>query len=117
MEAESAYDLIHDGSARPNLATFVTAWMEPTAEKLMAESFDKNLTDKGEYSVAAKIEERCVKILSDLFYSPETGVGAPAFDSSEAVMLAAMVFKRKYRMPSSSIAATQQTVPLGGQSP
>lgn len=117
MEAESAYDMILDGSARLNLATFVTTWMEPPVEKLMAESFDKNLTDKDEYPAAAKIEERCVNILSDLFPSPETGVGASASGSSEAVMLAAIVFKRKYRMPSSSIAAARESVPLGGQSP
>lgn len=41
------YRLIHDellldGSSRLNLATFVTTWMEPQAEVLMAESFDKN---------------------------------------------------------------------------
>jgi glutamate decarboxylase len=45
LDPETAYNLIHDelmldGNARLNLATFVTTWMEPQAEKLMAESFD-----------------------------------------------------------------------------
>jgi len=44
MDPDLAYQLIHDellldGSARLNLATFVTTWMEPQAEKLMAECF------------------------------------------------------------------------------
>ncbi|MFP6663458.1 MAG: glutamate decarboxylase [Deltaproteobacteria bacterium] len=102
MAADSAYNLIHDelmldGSARLNLATFVTTWMEPTAEKLMAETLDKNLIDKDEYPAAAKIEERCVNILSNLFHAPETGVGASAVGSSEAVMLAGMAFKWNWR--------------------
>jgi len=28
-----------DGSSRLNLATFVSTWMDPQAEKLMAETF------------------------------------------------------------------------------
>ena len=41
MTADQAYNLIHDelmldGNAKLNLATFVTTWMEPAAEKLMA---------------------------------------------------------------------------------
>ncbi len=47
---EVAYRLIHDellldGSSRLNLATFVTTWMEPEADRLMAEAFDKNMID------------------------------------------------------------------------
>ena len=53
LDPEAAYSLIHDelmldGNARLNLATFVTTWMEPQAEKLMAETFDKNMIDKDE---------------------------------------------------------------------
>ena len=40
MDPDAAYQLIHDellldGSSRLNLATFVSTWMEPQAEKLM----------------------------------------------------------------------------------
>ncbi|WP_241780888.1 pyridoxal-dependent decarboxylase, partial [Acidithiobacillus thiooxidans] len=64
MPAQTAYQLIHDelmldGNARLNLATFVTTWMEPEAEKLMAETFDKNMIDKDEYPQTAEIETRC----------------------------------------------------------
>ncbi len=102
LDPETAYNLIHDelmldGNARLNLATFVTTWMEPQAEKLMAETFDKNLIDKDEYPFTAMIEERCVNIVSRLFHAPDTGVGASAIGSSEAVMLAGMAFKWRWR--------------------
>lgn len=102
LSADTAYNLIHDelmldGNARLNLATFVTTWMEPQAEKLMAESFDKNMIDKDEYPFTAMIEERCINIVTRLFNAPETGVGASAIGSSEAVMLAGMALKWKWR--------------------
>ncbi len=102
MAPDSAYNIIHDelmldGNARLNLATFVTTWMEPEAERLMAEAFDKNMIDKDEYPRTAAIEERCVNIVSNLFHAPEQGVGASAIGSSEAVMLAGMALKWKWR--------------------
>jgi glutamate decarboxylase len=102
LDPETAYSLIHDelmldGNARLNLATFVTTWMEPQAEKLMAETFDKNMIDKDEYPFTAMIEERCINIVSRLFNAPETGVGASAIGSSEAVMLAGMALKWRWR--------------------
>ena len=63
MPADVAYQIVHDelmldGNARMNVATFVTTWMEPQAEKLMAECFDKNMIDKDEYPQTAEIERR-----------------------------------------------------------
>ena len=46
-------ELILDGNARLNLATFVTTWMEPEAEQLMAECAAKNMIDKDEYPQTA----------------------------------------------------------------
>ncbi|MGH8224929.1 MAG: glutamate decarboxylase [Gammaproteobacteria bacterium] len=104
MEPAVAYRLIHDelmldGNARLNLATFVTTWMEPEAEKLMAETFDKNMIDKDEYPQTAAIEERCINMVARLFNSPEheEAVGASAIGSSEAVMLAGMAMKWLWR--------------------
>ena len=69
LAPEVAYQIVHDelmldGNARLNLATFVTTWMEPQAERLMAECFDKNMIDKDEYPQTAELELRCVAILS-----------------------------------------------------
>ena len=102
MASDTAYDIIHDelmldGNARLNMATFVTTWMEPKAEKLMAECFDKNMIDKDEYPQTAAIEERCINIVSNLFHAPDQGVGASAIGSSEAVMLAGMALKWRWR--------------------
>ena len=104
MTADNAYQLIHDelmldGNARLNLATFVTTWMEPEAEKLMAETFDKNMIDKDEYPQTAAIEERCINMVARLFNSSEQeeAVGASAIGSSEAVMLAGMAMKWRWR--------------------
>jgi glutamate decarboxylase len=102
MLPQLAYDIIHDelmldGHARLNMATFVTTWMESQAERLMAEAFDKNLIDKDEYPRTAAIEERCINIVSDLFNAPDQGVGASAIGSSEAVMLAGMALKWRWR--------------------
>lgn len=104
MEARTAYELIHDelmldGNARLNLATFVTTWMEPEAEQLMAESFSKNMIDKDEYPQTAMIEERCINMVARLFHAPEGGqaIGASAIGSSEAIMLAGMALKWKWR--------------------
>ena len=68
LPPDVAYQIIHDelmldGNARLNLATFVTTWMEPQAEKLMAECFDKNMIDKDEYPQTAEVEMRCVNML------------------------------------------------------
>ena len=72
----AVYRLIHDellldGSSRLNMATFVTTWMEPEADRLMAETFDKNMIDKDEYPQTAEIERRCVNIVADLFNAPD----------------------------------------------
>ncbi|MDN4613967.1 glutamate decarboxylase [Leifsonia sp. F6_8S_P_1B] len=103
VAAESAYRLIHDellldGSSRLNLATFVTTWMDPEAATLMAEAFDKNMIDKDEYPATAEIERRCVAIVADLFHAePGTPTGAATIGSSEAVMLAGLALKWRWR--------------------
>jgi glutamate decarboxylase len=101
VPADSAYQLIHDellldGSARLNLATFVTTWMEPQARALMDECVDKNMIDKDEYPQTAELERRCVSILADLWHAPdsESATGCSTTGSSEACMLAGLALKR-----------------------
>src|ERR1700756_5450815 len=101
---ENAYELITselllDGQARLNLATFVTTWMPSQPERLMAQTANKNLIDKDEYPQTAEVERRCVRMLADLWSSPdaEQTVGASTTGSSEACMLAGMAFKWGWR--------------------
>jgi glutamate decarboxylase len=101
---DEAYDMISselllDGSARLNLATFVTTSMPEKAARLMAETADKNMIDKDEYPQTAEIERRCVNIIAHLWNSPshETATGCSTTGSSEAVMLGAMALKWRWR--------------------
>jgi len=91
-------ELMLDGNARLNLATFVTTWMEPQARELMAECADKNMIDKDEYPQTAELERRCVNILADLWHAPdpEAIIGCSTTGSSEACMLAGMALKRRW---------------------
>ena len=92
-------ELILDGNARLNLATFVTTWMEPQARLLMAECLDKNMIDKDEYPQTAELESRCVNILADLWHAPEgmDATGCSTTGSSEACMLAGMALLWRWR--------------------
>ena len=103
-DPDAVYRFIHDellldGSSRLNMATFVTTWMEPQAERLMAETFDKNMIDKDEYPQTAEIERRCVNVVADLFHAPVEGnaIGVSTIGSSEAVMLGGLAMKWRWR--------------------
>ena len=104
MSPDAAYQVVHDelmldGNARLNLATFVTTWMEPQAMLLMAECLDKNMIDKDEYPQTAELEMRCVNILSRLWHAPDTDVatGCSTTGSSEAAMLGGLALKRLWQ--------------------
>src|ERR1700735_4613760 len=91
-------ELILDGNARLNLATFVTTWMEPEAERLMAECFSKNMIDKDEYPQTAELERRCVSMLSHLWHADDaTPTGCSPTGSSEACMLGGMALLWRWR--------------------
>jgi glutamate decarboxylase len=102
--SEVAYDLLSnelllDGSARLNLATFVTTWMPERAAALMSNTADKNMIDKDEYPQTAEIERRCVNIIGRLWHAPGTGdvTGTSTTGSSEAAMLGGMALKWRWR--------------------
>jgi glutamate decarboxylase len=104
LPPDVAYQIIHDelmldGNARLNVATFVTTWMEPQAERLMAECFDKNMIDKDEYPQTAEIESRCVNMLGRLWHAPDIdeATGCSTTGSSEAAMLGGLALKRRWQ--------------------
>jgi len=74
--------------------------MDPEAERLMAETFDKNMIDKDEYPQTAAMESRCVSMVADLFHAPgeaKDAIGVSTIGSSEAVMLAGLAMKWRWR--------------------
>src|SRR5580698_10831230 len=104
MPPSTAYHLIHDelimdGSSRFNLATFCGTWMESEAQKLMTETFDKNMIDKDEYPQTAELELRCVHMLAQLWHAPdaENTIGTSTIGSSEACMLGGLALKWAWR--------------------
>jgi glutamate decarboxylase len=99
-----AYQIIHDemnldGNPSLNLASFVTTWMEPQAEKLILETINKNLIDQEEYPQTGVIQERVVNILANLYNAPRQHeyVGTSTVGSSEAIMLGLLAHKWRWR--------------------
>jgi glutamate decarboxylase len=104
LDAEVAYQLVHDelnldGNPALNLASFVTSWMEPAADRLATETLNKNMIDQDEYPRTEVIHERVVTMLGRLFHAPadRTPVGTATIGSSEAIMLALLAHKRTWQ--------------------
>ena len=104
MSADAAYQLVHDelnldGNPALNLASFVTSWMEPQADKLATETLNKNLIDQDEYPQTEVVHQRVVSMIGRLFHAPagETPTGTATIGSSEAIMLAMLAHKRSWQ--------------------
>ncbi len=92
-----ALDLALEGDPIRNLATFVTTWMEPEAQRIISGNLHRNFIDHAEYPRTAEIEQRCIRMLADLFHAPAETTGARTQGSSEAIMLGALSLKWNWR--------------------
>jgi glutamate decarboxylase len=90
-------ELALEGDPNRNLATFVTTWMEPEAQRLIAENLYRNFIDHAEYPISAEVEQRCIRMLADLYHAPGETTGARTQGSSEAIMLGALSLKWKWK--------------------
>jgi len=90
-------ELVLEGDPNRNLATFVTTWMEPEAQRLIAENLYRNFIDHAEYPISAEIEQRCIRMLASLYHAPGETTGARTQGSSEAIMLGALSLKWKWK--------------------
>jgi glutamate decarboxylase len=112
-------ELILDGNARLNLATFVTTWMEPQAALLMHECDSKNMIDKDEYPQTAELERRCVNILAHLWHAAGAtdadgaATGCSTTGSSEACMLAGLALLWRWRAGRPAGAAGRPNLVMG----
>ncbi|CEN21206.1 glutamate decarboxylase [Paraclostridium sordellii] len=92
-------ELMNEGNARLNLATFCQTYMEEEATKLMSETLEKNAIDKSEYPQTTEMENRCVDMIANLWNAPKDMdyIGTSTVGSSEACMLGGMAMKFRWR--------------------
>jgi glutamate decarboxylase len=90
-------ELALEGDPQRNLATFVTTWMEPEAQRIIGENLYRNFIDHAEYPISAEVEQRCIRMLADLYHAPGETTGARTQGSSEAIMLGALSLKWKWK--------------------
>jgi glutamate decarboxylase len=118
MDPDTALQLVRDelmldGNARLNLATFVTTWMEPQAGQLMADCASKNMIDKDEYPQTAELERRCVNILADLWHAADPATGCSTTGSSEACMLGGLALLWRWRARQRASTAGRPNLVMG----
>src|SRR6476619_1946903 len=111
-------EVMLDGNARFNLATFVTTWMDEEADRLYAATFDKNMVDKDEYPQTAEIEARCVRMLGELWHAPHAAdsVGTSTTGSSEGCMLGGLALKRRWQtaLCTDGVTTDKPNIVMGG---
>lgn len=92
-------ELTLDGTTNLNLATFVDTYMEPEAEALLAAQMKKNAIDSDEYPRTQELQDRCVRMLADLFHVPvgTTTAGTSTVGSSEGCILGGLAMKLRWR--------------------
>lgn len=92
-------ELLDEGNARMNLATFCQTYMEPEADQIISDTLQKNMIDKSEYPKTAELEQRCVNIVANLWHASddEKFIGTSTIGSSEACMLSGMAMKFSWR--------------------
>lgn len=92
-------ELMMDGNARQNLATFCQTYLDEYQHELMNAAITKNMIDKDEYPQTAEIERRCIAMIADMWHSPQprTTMGTSTIGSSEAAMLGGLALLRKWQ--------------------
>src|SRR6201990_1430272 len=69
--------------------------MEPQARRVIAENLHRNYIDHAEYPQTAVIEQRCIRMLADLYHAPGETTGTRTQGSSEASMGGRLALKWK----------------------
>ncbi|KAF1808837.1 glutamate decarboxylase [Eremomyces bilateralis CBS 781.70] len=92
-------ELSLDGRPALNLASFVSTYLEPEAERLLKDNYNKNLADSDEYPTLMDIHARCVSILANLWHVQpgERAIGTATTGSSEAIQLGGLAMKRRWK--------------------
>ncbi|MFB7634584.1 glutamate decarboxylase [Streptomyces sp. NPDC056149] len=92
-------ELRPDVDPQLNMATFITTWMEPEADALMAEYANRNTVDGVKPLRTTELSRRCIAALADLWHAPDADAapGVATGGSSEACMLAGLAMLMQWR--------------------
>ncbi|TCO56072.1 glutamate decarboxylase [Actinocrispum wychmicini] len=91
-------ELLLDGSARLNAATFCSTFLEPELAAVVVENLTKNITNHDEYPASVELERRCLNILADLWHDEDMRfAGVATTGSSEAILLAVLAARTRWR--------------------
>jgi glutamate decarboxylase len=71
--------------------------MEPEARYVIDANLHRNFIDHAEYPMTFEIQQRCIRMLAELFNAPGETTGTSTQGSSEAIMLGALSLKWKWR--------------------
>src|SRR5205809_5574106 len=71
--------------------------MEPEAREVIDRNLHRNFIDHAEYPQTFEIQQRCIRMLAELFHAPGETTGTSTQGSSEAIMLGALSLKWKWR--------------------
>lgn len=92
-----ADELLLDGNARLNLATFCATVGESAIDALAAQSARVNITNQDEYPASVEIERRLCAIVANLWHAPPDYAAVATTGSSEAILLSVLAARQRYR--------------------
>lgn len=92
-----ADELLLDGHARLNLATFCATVGETSIDALAAGTARVNITNQDEYPASVEIERRLCAIVANLWHAPADYASVPTTGSSEAIQLAVLAARQRFR--------------------
>lgn len=92
-----ADELLLDGNARLNLATFCATVGEAPIDALAAKAARVNITNQDEYPASVEIERRLCAIVANLWHAPGDYAAVATTGSSEAILLSVLAARQRYR--------------------
>jgi glutamate decarboxylase len=92
-----ADELLLDGHARLNLATFCATASETAIDALAARATRVNVINQDEYPASVEIERRLCSMVAHLWHAPDHYSAVATTGSSEAIQLAVLAARQRYR--------------------
>lgn len=92
-----ADELLLDGHARLNLATFCATVGEAPIDTLAARAARVNVINQDEYPASVEIERRLCAMVAHLWHAPDHYAAVATTGSSEAIQLAVLAARQRYR--------------------